>query len=124
MKYVIIEEKKCLFIDENRERLVQTLKFLPAYKESDIQKFGDDALEQAYDGTWYIKGFSPQMPSEEAKRRRAALYLELVDPITAHISRLKDEEPIDEEKIKALIKERQDVVEKIKADNPYLENEE
>ena len=81
-------------------------------------------IEDMGDCYQVVKTEIEPLTNDEIKQIRASLYQELVDPITAHIARLKDEEPMDEEKIKALIKERKDVVEKIKADNPYLENEE
>lgn len=81
-------------------------------------------VEQAYTGAWYISGYAPQKPKptyEEVKETRARLYQQQVDPITSHIQRLRDDENPDEEKIAELIAERNELVEKIKEENPYPE---
>lgn len=78
-------------------------------------------VEQAYNGQWYIKGYAPEKPApthEEVRQTRARLYQEQVDPITSHISRLRDSEGYEEE-IAELITERDTLVEKIKEENPY-----
>lgn len=56
---------------------------------------------------------------DEVKQIRSVLYQQKVDPITSHIQRLRDEEIPDEEKIAELIAERNELVEKIKEENPY-----
>ncbi len=79
-------------------------------------------FEQAYDGTLWEKGFAPEKPvptHEEQAEKRAEAYAREVDPITAHIQRERDEENPDEEKIAALIKQRAQKVEEIKAAYPY-----
>lgn len=78
-------------------------------------------VEQAWNGAWYIKGYAPSKPApthEEVQQTRARLYQEQVDPITSHISRLRDSEGHEEE-IADLISERDALVEKIKEENPY-----
>lgn len=59
--------------------------------------------------------------NEIAKQNRADAYAVEVDPITAHIQRLKDENPIPEEEIAELIAERDAKVQEIKARYPYSE---
>ena len=84
-------------------------------------------VEQAYNGSWYLAGFSPIKPTptnEEQKQNRANAYREEVDPITSHIQRLRDDEEPDEEKIAELIAERNAKVEEIKERYPYYEEEE
>jgi YbbR domain-containing protein len=81
-------------------------------------------VEQAYDGNWYLQGYAPEKPAptkEEVSETRRQLYIAQVDPITAHINRLKDEEQTDEviAQIEALKSERAEVVAKIKEENPY-----
>lgn len=81
-------------------------------------------VEQAYTGTWYVKGYAPKKPAptrEDQEQARAAEYNLYVDPITAHIQRLRDEEQTQEiiDKINALIDERKEKVEEIKAKYPY-----
>lgn len=69
-----------------------------------------------YDGEFLL--CDPQKDNEEQKQARANAYLQEVDPITAHIQRLRDEEG-SEEKIKELIEQRKQKVEEIKERYPY-----
>lgn len=83
-------------------------------------------VEQAYDGSWYVAGFAPVKPEpthEEIAQARASDYQAKVDPITAHISRLRDKEQTEEvvAEIAELIAERDAKVEEIKARYPYSE---
>lgn len=78
----------------------------------------DDALLAVYN--------EPLPPTEEEQReKRANAYLIEVDPITAHISRLRDEEQTEEviAEIESLIEERALKVEEIKQRYPYPEGE-
>lgn len=81
-------------------------------------------VEQAYNGSWYVKGFAPAKPEpthEDIAQIRASEYQAKVDPITAHISRLRDKEQTEEivAEIEALIAERDEKVEEIKERYPY-----
>ena len=83
-------------------------------------------VEQAYDDSWYAKGFAPIKPEptkEEVQELRSKAYKAEVDPITCHIQRLKDEEQTPEvvAEIAALIEERNVKVAEIKARYPYPE---
>lgn len=86
-------------------------------------------VEQAYNGNWYVNGFAPIKPEptpptrEEQREKRALAYQQEVDPITAHIQRLRDEETPPEEEIAELINERALKVEEIKQRYPYPEGE-
>ena len=65
---------------------------------------------------------APHEPTrEEVEANRAFLYKELVDPITSHIQRLRDEEQTDDilAQIEALKAERQAKIAEIKELNPY-----
>ena len=85
--------------------------------------------ELAYDGKWYLKGYAPQEPipapktKEEVQKIRAALYQSEVDPITAHIQRLRDQEqtPTTIMEINDLINERNIRYTNIRLENPYPE---
>lgn len=64
----------------------------------------------------------PQAPTkEEVEQIRRQLYVTQVDPLTAHITRLRDEELTPEvaAEIARLVEERKLLVEEIKANNPY-----
>lgn len=85
--------------------------------------------EQAYDGRWYVKGCAPKEPDPEPKTReeirktREDLYKDIVDPITAQIQRLRDEEQTIwiKRDIDTLIKKRSYEMTRIRLENPYPE---
>ncbi|HCU58446.1 MAG TPA: hypothetical protein DIC64_00510 [Alphaproteobacteria bacterium] len=66
----------------------------------------------------------PEPTDDEQRQNRAAAYQAEVDPITAHIERLRDEAEPDEVKIAELIAERTKKVEEIKQKFPYKNGEE
>lgn len=64
----------------------------------------------------------PYVPTDEEQRQaRANVYAVEVDPITAHIQRLKDQDPVPEVEIAELIAEREAKVQEIKERFPYSE---
>lgn len=65
-----------------------------------------------------VQNVLPEPTDEEQKQKRAVAYQLEVDPITAHIQRLRDEEG-EEEKIKELIEQRKQKVDEIKERYPY-----
>jgi hypothetical protein len=83
-------------------------------------------IEPKEDGTRQFKIVELTLAEmqEEVRLTRASLYIAKVDPITAHINRLRDEEVTTNEleaEIRALIEERKAKVEEIKARYPYPE---
>lgn len=68
-----------------------------------------------------VEKIIPEPTDEEQKQARANAYLQEVDPITCHISRLVDEEqtPEIEQEIINLKQERSAKVEEIKERYPY-----
>ena len=62
-----------------------------------------------------------QAQTKAVEETRASLYAAQVDPITAHINRLRDEELTPEiaAEIAKLVEERKVVVARIKEENPY-----
>jgi hypothetical protein len=72
-----------------------------------------------YDGEFMLHNI--EKDNEEAKQARANAYAVEVDPITSHIQRLKDQDPIPEGEIAELIAERDAKVEEIKQRYPYSE---
>lgn len=91
------------------------------YKSIGMRKMD---VEQAYNGDWYVEGYAPEEPApteEEQREKRAAAYQVEVDPITSHISRLRDMEQTEEviAEIEKLKQERDDKVEEIKRRYPY-----
>lgn len=85
-----------------------------------IKEYADEDIEVAYNGEKYVKGFAPAIDNEYQRQKREAAYKVEVDPITAHIQRLRDDDPESEE-IATLIAERTAKREEIKARYPYAE---
>ena len=85
-----------------------------------IAEYADEDIEVAYNGEKYIKGSTPAIDNEYQSKMREAAYEAEVDPITAHISRLRDDDP-ESPDIAALIAERTTKREEIKARYPYAE---
>ena len=120
IKIIDEQTKKCeVALNENPDE-----KTLAYYTE---QGFIEGEWERGYDGVPYVKGFAPVPPVptlEEQKEARARAYQQEVDPITAHIQRLRDEPETTETiaKIEALIFERENKVADIKERFPYPED--
>ena len=81
-------------------------------------------VEEAYDGSWYVKGYAPEKPiptDDDQKQKREEAYTIEVDPITCHINRLKDNEQTPDivAQIEELKQERDKKVNEIKKRYPY-----
>lgn len=85
MKYGIVKNNKFLLLDNDLGRVQNTIMFMPQYTLSDIGTFEDDAVEQAYDGTWYVKGFAPEVPEEVALSNAKAERAKAVAAITVEV---------------------------------------
>ena len=75
-----------------------------------------------YQGEFLLKSDIPAPTKEEVSETRKQLYTKLVDPLTAQISRLRDEPVMTAEinaEIERLKVERAETVGKIKEENPY-----
>ena len=72
MKYGIVENKKFVLIDDDLQRLKNTLPFMPQYSAGELESYQDSEIEQGHDGNWYEKGHAPQKPLDEAKATRLA----------------------------------------------------
>ena len=72
MKYGITKNHKFVLIDENLQRLKNTLPFMPQYSVDMIETYPDDEVEQGFDGNWYEKGHVPQKPLDEARAAKLA----------------------------------------------------
>ena len=85
MKYGILENNKFLFIDDDKEKLINTLPFI-GKEESDVQELEDNQVELAYDNCYYIKGYTPVQPVDEynaeQKEKRSQAYIERTDYLT------------------------------------------
>lgn len=78
-----------------------------------------------YNGEYLLKSEIPAPTEEEQSEKRKQAYIAEVDPITAHINRLKDEEQTEEivAEIESLKAERSAKVREIKERFPYYEQE-
>lgn len=131
---IIDENKKFILLDSDRERLRTTALMLVQQTEKGcvqlyteetvdkaIVKYATEEIETAYNGEKYLTGFVPAIDKEYQSAQRERAYTATVDTITAHISRLRDEEqtPETQEKIARLITERKAKVTEIKEMYPY-----
>ena len=85
-----------------------------------IKEYNESEIETAYNGEKYVKGFAPAIDNEYQSQMREKAYESEVDPITAHIARLRDVDPESAE-IAELIAERDAKVAEIKERYPYGE---
>ena len=67
MRYGIVQNHKFVLIDENLQRLKNTLLFMPHLSADQIAHYEDGEAEQDYDGNWYEKGHAPKQPLHEAR---------------------------------------------------------
>lgn len=102
-------------------------KYVPMFDEDTvdeaIKEYADEDIETAYNGEKYVAGYAPAIDNEYQSAQREKAYEAEVDPITAHISRLRDDDPESPE-IATLIAERTAKREEIKARYPYAEETE
>ena len=112
--------------DEDGEQIGEHTekRFVPMFGEDTvdeaIKEYADEDIETAYNGEKYVKGYAPAIDNEYQREMREKAYEAEIDPITAHISRLRDDEPESPE-IAELIEERTAKREEIKARYPYAE---
>lgn len=85
-----------------------------------IKEYTDEDIETAYNGEKYVKGYAPAIDNEYQSAQREKAYVAEVDPITAHIQRLRDDEPESSE-IADLIAKRTAKRNEIKERYPYAE---
>lgn len=128
---IIDDNKKFILLDEEREKLRTTALmltketesgFVPMFDEDTVDEaiaeYAESDIEVAYNGEKYVKGYVPAIDNEYQSKMREKAYEAEVDPITAHISRLRDDDPESEE-IAELIAERTAKREEIKQRYPY-----
>ena len=103
-------------------------RFVPMFDEDTvdeaIKEYANEDIETAYTGDKYLKGFAPKPSNEYQSKQREQAYIAEVDPITAHISRLKDETQTPDvvAEIEKLKIERDAKRAEIKERFPYAEN--
>jgi hypothetical protein len=124
MKYGILEYNKFLFIDDDREKLLNTLPFI-GKSESDIQEFEDEEVELAYDNSYYIKGYTPVQPVDEynaeQKEKRSQAYIERTDYLTLRKMRKQALGEWTDEDEAQYISEIQAISQQINEEYPYKE---
>ena len=107
------------FVSETREELEK----LPCVT---LDKIEEVEFAELFNGAIYLdKEELLQVKTKEIEAIRRDLYIAEVDPITAHINRLRDEELTQDvaTEIARLVEERKQKVAEIKANNPYLVEE-
>lgn len=85
--------------------------------EQDTEHNVDDYDQ--YNGEYLLKSEIPKPSHDEQSEKRAFAYRQEVDPITAHIQRLRDVDPVPQDEIDELIAERDAKVDEIKQRYPY-----
>ena len=112
--------------DEDGEQIGEHVEkhYEPMFTEETVDEYIDEYeesdIEVAYNGEKYLAGYAPEIDNEYQRKMREKAYVAEVDPITAHISRLRDDDPESEE-IATLLAERTAKREEIKARYPYAE---
>lgn len=87
-----------------------------------FDKIEEVKFAEMFNGVIYTSEFElTRIKTKAVEETRAGLYAAQVDPITAHINRLRDEELTPElaAEITKLVEERKLLVEEIKAQHPY-----
>lgn len=124
MKYGILENNKFLFIDDDKEKLINTLPFIGKSKK-DIETFNDDEIEYCYNGCYYKKGFAPIQPAneynEQQSEKRSQAYIERTDPLTLRKIRKQALNEWTEEDEAHYIAEIQAISQQIAEEYPYKE---
>ena len=110
------QKDKIAFIAETREELEN----MPCVTLDKIEE--TDKTYFLHNGE-YVSEIPYDQQVEEVRAIREQLYTTQVDPITAQIQRLRDEEETEEilAEIEALKAKRAEIVAKIKEENPYPE---
>lgn len=122
MKYIIVEGKKCLNVESDKNLLLTTLKYIEK-TESDIKEVEDDEIELAYDGCYYMKGFAPIQPVDEYNQQqseaRSKAYIERTDPLTLRKIRKTALNEWNESEELNYIEQIKRISEEIEKDFPY-----
>lgn len=114
-------------IKDNKIIAINETNYFPFFINDSVEEDTEHSVSdyEQYNGEYLLKEDIPAPTQEEQKEKRAQAYLLEVDPITAHIQRLRDDEEPDEEKIAELLQERTLKVQEIKDKYPYpVETEE
>ena len=126
-KIIAISEKKEVIIHTEDGDIIQEVTgeaLFPSLVFDEVIEDTEHTIDdyKCYDDEFTLHNI--EKDNEEMKQARANAYQVEVDPITAHIQRLKDENPIPEGEIAELIAERDAKVEEIKKRYPYIDNNE
>ena len=125
-KIIAISEKKEVIIHTEDGDIVQEVTgeaLFPCLVFDEVIEDTEHTIDdyKCYDDEFTLHDIDKD--NEYAKKARASVYALEVDPITAHIQRLRDEEQTEEviAEIESLIEERALKVEEIKQRYPYTE---
>ena len=114
--------------DEQGEQIGEhtEIHYVPIFTEETvdaaISEYTDEQIETAYNGDKYLKGYTPAIDNEYQSQMREKAYVAEIDPITAHIQRLRDDDPESAE-IAELIAERTEKRNAIKERYPYADEQ-
>lgn len=129
LRFTGYENQKMIDAEGNEyNALVETFEpFISMVAETREELENMDYMEfssiEETDKTYFLHNgvYVESLTYEEVRQKRSELYALEVDPLTAQINRLRDEEQTPEivAKIASLVEERKAIVAKIKAENPY-----
>lgn len=88
--FYLEKDSVIIFADENRQRLLDTLVFLPEYSETDIK---EAELEKGFDGYWYLLG---QAPKQDLFILKSQKIEEAKQAYTSAIQKITPDYPPDE----------------------------
>lgn len=123
--YVLMENNKIVHYRGSMESLKLDCELNGiSFDEENVIEVEEEPV--AFNGELHFKSDVSEndLIKEQMKEKRAQAYLIEVDPITAHIQRLRDEDEPDEQRISELIQERTEKVAEIKERFPYPEESE
>ena len=117
----IVKENKFVLIDEDKEKLVNTLDFMPQYLVDDIKEYTEDEIEFGYDGNTYLKGFAPLRPNQETEQLREAYYEKYSDKLVARKIRKQALNQWSEEEEQKFITDIQNISNEVNEKYPYID---
>ena len=122
MLYGILNKNKFIFLDDDKQKLLNVLPHI-GKKESDIIEVSEDSVEMGYDNNYYKKGKSPKQPlaeyNLEQEQKRSQAYIERADVLSLRKLRKQALNKWTEEDEALYIEEMQIISEEIEKEFPY-----
>ncbi len=117
----IAKENKFVLIDEDKEKLLKTLEFMPQYSIDEIKEYTEEEVEVGYDGNTYLKGFAPLRPNQETEQLREAYYEKYSDKLVARKIRKQALNQWSEEEEQKFITDIKNISNEVNEKYPYID---